>query len=263
MTKGRSRALGEASKLARGQRTSQRATERHLPLEGAFQKSPVAFVLLDRNERCGAACESEDGGIDVRCGSERASRKPRHDRHLEPRSPVRASQSRGPDRRVLLRELPLHDDIGPTEARLGLPQEAEQDLSRTGEREVGDDREPLVRPAPAAGVDFEDGDRRPCEASAQVCCECRVELERGHLRSGLEQGATTPGSLTLTVNGQPLVIPLPAATSLPPTLVVSSTITLTIRFRAEGPVGTNPLDDDTDDTDDDTEDTDDTDDTDD
>lgn len=72
--------------------------------------------------------------------------------------------------------------------------------------------------------------------------------------------ATTPGSLTLTVNGQPLVIPLPAATSLPPTLVVGSTITLTIRFRAEGPVGTNPLDDDTDDTDDDTEDTDDTDD---
>lgn len=75
--------------------------------------------------------------------------------------------------------------------------------------------------------------------------------------------ATTPGSLTLTVNGQPLVIPLSAGTVLPPTLVVGSTVTLTIRFRPEGPVGTNPLDDDTDDTDDDTEETDDTDDTDD
>lgn len=80
--------------------------------------------------------------------------------------------------------------------------------------------------------------------------------------------ATTAGSLTLTVNGQTLVIPLPAGTVLPPTLVPGATVTLTLALGPSGPVGRDPEhdDDDTDDTDDtdDSEDTeDDTDDSDD
>jgi hypothetical protein len=71
--------------------------------------------------------------------------------------------------------------------------------------------------------------------------------------------STTPGSVTLTVNGQQLVIPLPAGTVLPPTFVPGSTVMLTIAFGPSGPVGTSHDDDDTDDTDDDTDDTDDTD----
>lgn len=70
--------------------------------------------------------------------------------------------------------------------------------------------------------------------------------------------ATTPGSLTLTVAGQRLVIPLPAGTVLSPTVVVGSMVTLRLRFGPADPGGTNPDDDeDVDDTtdDDDTEDT--------
>lgn len=73
--------------------------------------------------------------------------------------------------------------------------------------------------------------------------------------------ATTPGSVTFTVHGQPLVIPLPAGTTLPQSFVVGSTVMLTIRFRASGPEGTNPHGDDTEDDDsDDAQDSDDTDD---
>jgi hypothetical protein len=82
--------------------------------------------------------------------------------------------------------------------------------------------------------------------------------------------ATTPGSLTLTVAGQTLVLPLPAGTVLPPAVVPGAMITLRIRFGPAGPGGSNPDDDDVvdDTTDDDTDDTtededDDTDDTDD
>lgn len=70
--------------------------------------------------------------------------------------------------------------------------------------------------------------------------------------------ATTPGSLTLTVAGQTLVLPLPAGTVLSPTVVAGSMITLRIRFGPADPGGANPDDDeDIDDTtdDDDTDDT--------
>lgn len=68
---------------------------------------------------------------------------------------------------------------------------------------------------------------------------------------------TAPGSVTLSVNGQLLVVPLPAGTVLPTSFVVGSTVTLTIRFRPAGPVGA-PDDDDTDDDSDDSDDSDDT-----
>ena len=43
--------------------------------------------------------------------------------------------------------------------------------------------------------------------------------------------ATTAGSLTLTINGQTLVIPLPAGTVLPPAFVANATVGLKIEFR--------------------------------
>lgn len=43
--------------------------------------------------------------------------------------------------------------------------------------------------------------------------------------------ATAPGSLTLQVNGQALVIPLPAGTQLPTGIVANATVNLTIDFR--------------------------------
>lgn len=81
--------------------------------------------------------------------------------------------------------------------------------------------------------------------------------------------ATTPGSLTLTVAGQTLVLPLPSGTVLPPGVVAGSMITLRLRFGpAAGTGGTDPEDEDlvddttdeddtVDTTDDDEEDTDD------
>lgn len=77
--------------------------------------------------------------------------------------------------------------------------------------------------------------------------------------------ATTAGSLTLAVNGQTLVIPLPAGTVLPPTLVPGATVTLPLALGPSGPVGRDPEhdDDDTDDTDDSEDTEDDTDDSDD
>jgi hypothetical protein len=49
---------------------------------------------------------------------------------------------------------------------------------------------------------------------------------------------TTGGSVTLSVNGQPLFVPLPAGTVLPTTVVVGSTVTLTISFSGtSGPTG--------------------------
>lgn len=49
--------------------------------------------------------------------------------------------------------------------------------------------------------------------------------------------ATTAGSLTLTINGQTLVIPLPAGTVLPATVAPNATVTLTISFGPAGPSG--------------------------
>jgi hypothetical protein len=49
--------------------------------------------------------------------------------------------------------------------------------------------------------------------------------------------ATTPGSLTLAVGGQPLVIPLPAGTTLSSTVVAGAMVTLTIKLQPTGPVG--------------------------
>lgn len=77
---------------------------------------------------------------------------------------------------------------------------------------------------------------------------------------------TTPGSLTLTIAGQTLVLPLPAGTVLSPAVVPGAIITFRIRFGPAGPGGApdDDIDDTTDDTDDTTEDEhDDTDDTDD
>jgi hypothetical protein len=46
--------------------------------------------------------------------------------------------------------------------------------------------------------------------------------------------ATTPGSITLTINGQTLVIALPAGTVLPPGFVPNATVGLTIAFNQTG-----------------------------
>jgi hypothetical protein len=59
--------------------------------------------------------------------------------------------------------------------------------------------------------------------------------------------ATTPGSLTLTINGQTLIIPLAAGTTVPATLTPGSTVTLTVKFGASGATGTNAKDDEDDD----------------
>jgi hypothetical protein len=46
--------------------------------------------------------------------------------------------------------------------------------------------------------------------------------------------ATTAGSITLTINGQPLVIPLPAGTVLPPAFVANATVGFTVAFKQPG-----------------------------
>jgi hypothetical protein len=46
--------------------------------------------------------------------------------------------------------------------------------------------------------------------------------------------ATTAGSLTLSVNGQPLVLPLPAGTVLPPAFVANAVVGLTIELKQPG-----------------------------
>lgn len=43
--------------------------------------------------------------------------------------------------------------------------------------------------------------------------------------------ATAPGSITLSINGQSLVIPLPAGTVLPPTVVPNATVGFTLQFQ--------------------------------
>jgi hypothetical protein len=52
--------------------------------------------------------------------------------------------------------------------------------------------------------------------------------------------SVAPGQLTLTVNGQTLVVPLPAGTTLPSTLVAGSTVQLTLNFSSGQATGTNP-----------------------
>jgi hypothetical protein len=44
---------------------------------------------------------------------------------------------------------------------------------------------------------------------------------------------TTPGSITLTINGQTLVIPLPAGTVLPPAFVANATVAMTFAFNGQ------------------------------
>ena len=63
--------------------------------------------------------------------------------------------------------------------------------------------------------------------------------------------ATTAGSLTLSVNGQSLVVPLAPGTVLPTTLVPNSTITLTISFGSGSATGTSAGDENDDQGDDD------------
>ena len=63
--------------------------------------------------------------------------------------------------------------------------------------------------------------------------------------------ATTAGSLTLSVNGQALVVPLAPGTVLPATLVPNSTITLTISFGSGDATATSADDEDDDQGDDD------------
>jgi hypothetical protein len=46
--------------------------------------------------------------------------------------------------------------------------------------------------------------------------------------------ATTPGSITLTINGQTLVIPLPAGTVLPPAFAPNATVGVKIEFKQPG-----------------------------
>jgi hypothetical protein len=46
--------------------------------------------------------------------------------------------------------------------------------------------------------------------------------------------ATTAGSITLTINGQTLVIPLPAGTVLPPAFVANATVGFTLHFNQSG-----------------------------
>ena len=46
--------------------------------------------------------------------------------------------------------------------------------------------------------------------------------------------ATAAGSITLTINGQTLVIPLPAGTVLPPAFVANATVGFTVEFRQPG-----------------------------
>jgi hypothetical protein len=61
--------------------------------------------------------------------------------------------------------------------------------------------------------------------------------------------ATTPGSITLTVGGQSLAIPLPAGTALSPSVIAGSTLMLTIRLQPTGPVASPDEDEDDDDQD--------------
>ena len=46
--------------------------------------------------------------------------------------------------------------------------------------------------------------------------------------------STTPGSITLTINGQTLVIPLPAGTVLPPAFAPNATVGFTVQFNQPG-----------------------------
>jgi hypothetical protein len=61
--------------------------------------------------------------------------------------------------------------------------------------------------------------------------------------------ATTAGSLTLSVNGQTLTVPLAPGTTVPATLVSGSTVSLTISFGSGGATGTAASDDDNDEND--------------
>ncbi len=56
--------------------------------------------------------------------------------------------------------------------------------------------------------------------------------------------ATTAGSLTLSVNGQTLTVPLAPGMTVPATLAPGSTVTLTISFGSGGATGTSAADDD-------------------
>jgi hypothetical protein len=49
--------------------------------------------------------------------------------------------------------------------------------------------------------------------------------------------STTAGSITLTINGQTLVIPLPAGTVLPPAFVANATVGFTVEFKQPGANG--------------------------
>jgi len=89
---------------------------------------------------------------------------------------------------VLPGELPLHDHVGLVQAVAGVPEKVVQDCSRSGERKVGDDREGLVRPAPAARVGLNDPDVASREAPPKLGGERRVDLQRGDGRACVEEG---------------------------------------------------------------------------
>ena len=90
-------------------------------------------------------------------------------------------------------------------------EKAVEHRSRSGEGKVGDDREDLARPAPAARVGLDDPDVAPDEAPAKLGREGGIDLQRGDGRPCVEErrrqdtgpGAYVDGMLTAADAGLP------------------------------------------------------------
>ena len=81
---------------------------------------------VNGNEWLGPAAEPEHRGIDTRHRGEGETRKPSDDYDIEPGAPEDTAKRSRPQRSVLRREFPLHDDLGLVQAGSGISQEAVQ-----------------------------------------------------------------------------------------------------------------------------------------
>ncbi len=88
----------------------------------------------------------------------------------------------------------------------------------------GDAAEIEVTITAGGALDEDSIDREPLRDAAEVSLQVTIATVT-------PATPTTAGSLTLTVNGQPLVIPLPAGTILPAAFVANAVVGLRIEFR--------------------------------
>ena len=99
-----------------------------------------------------AALEPEDSGVDARWRGESLPVQVPANRDVVPSSPVDRTKRRGPNRRVLRGELPLHDHVRSLQRQAWITKQASEDRSRAGKRQIGDDDEGLARPVVLDGV---------------------------------------------------------------------------------------------------------------